>query len=336
MTMEVKRAGGGGAGSSNSGWTDDGTVVRLTTATDKVGIGNTNPQSALSVGSLATFNSKSIFEIYEQATSTNNLEGVMYGELDYDLQNNNNTSLYGMDFELYPNFAQNNVAMNRIDSIYNLVYVSQDQGLTGNSFSLITGYYAQININNGITVNDAYGLLISAVTGAVNNWGIYVSDASAKNYLAGVLQLDNKITKYNGIATVSNGAPAEYATVDLTGQTAAITATTAYAVPASGAGMYRISWVAKVTTAASVSSVLGGTNGFQIKYTDADDSVVVTTGALANENTLSLSTNTTQTIYVGALVVNAKASTNIQYLMDYTSAGGTAMQYNLHLKVEAL
>jgi hypothetical protein len=99
--------------------------------------------------------------------------------------------------------------------------------------------------------------------------------------------------------------------------------------------MFRISWIAKVTTVGSVSSVLGGANGFQVKYTDADDSVVVTSGALANENTLALSTNTTQTIYAGSIVVNAKTATNIQYLMDYTSAG-TAMQYNLHIKLEAL
>jgi hypothetical protein len=41
--------------------------------------------------------------------------------------------------------------------------------------------------------------------------------------------------------------------------------------------MYRISWSAKVTRASSTGSALGGGNGFQIIYTDADDSVVVTT-----------------------------------------------------------
>jgi len=88
-----------------------------------------------------------------------------------------------------------------------------------------------------------------------------------------------KVSNYNGIATVSDGVPAEYATVDLTAQAAAITATTLYAVPAAGAGMYRVSWVAKVTTPATASSTLGGTNGFQLLYTDQNDSVVVTTPA---------------------------------------------------------
>lgn len=147
-------------------------------------------------------------------------------------------------------------------------------------------------------------------------------------------QLISTITKYNNISTVSNGVSSVYATVNLTAQVAAITATTAYAVPASGVGQYRISFVAKVTTAATTSSVLGGTAGFQIKYTDADDSVVVTTGALSNISGSVLNTNTTQNTYAGTIMVNVKASSNIQYLMDYTSVGLTAMQYNLHIIIE--
>lgn len=144
---------------------------------------------------------------------------------------------------------------------------------------------------------------------------------------------NNGITKnYAGIATVSQGQPAEYATVDLTAQTAAITATTLYAVPAGGAGMYRISWSATITTAASVSSVLGGTNGFQILYTSPTDSVVKTT---VTGNSITSAANTTATAVGGVEIVYAKLSTNIQYQYDYTSSG-TAMAYELHLKIEAL
>lgn len=137
---------------------------------------------------------------------------------------------------------------------------------------------------------------------------------------------------YAGIATVSQGQPAEYATVDLTAQTAAITATTLYAVPAAGQGMYRISWSATITTAASVSSVLGGTNGFQILYTSPTDSVVKTT---VSGNSVTSAANTTATAVGGVEIVYAKLSTNIQYQYDYTSSG-TAMAYELHLKIEAL
>lgn len=157
---------------------------------------------------------------------------------------------------------------------------------------------------------------------------------------SGNLQL-NKITKYGGIATVSNGVPSEYATVDLTTQSANIAATTLYAVPASGAGMYRITWSAKVTTPATTSCVLGGANGFQIGYTDADDSVAVTTPAWwgGGNNGLapnSAAVNTTQNQLSGEVIVNAKASTNITFSFGYTSVGVTAMQYSLHVKLEAL
>lgn len=140
------------------------------------------------------------------------------------------------------------------------------------------------------------------------------------------------ISKYNSISTVSNGHPAEYATVDLTAQTAAIAATTAYAVPAAGIGVYRVSWVATVTTAATTSSVLGGTNSFQIKYTDGNDSVVKTTVAPIIVSTA----NTTGTAISGVCIAYCKASTNLQYLFDYTSVGVTPMAYNLHIKIEAL
>lgn len=149
----------------------------------------------------------------------------------------------------------------------------------------------------------------------------------------GDIELTNLISKYNNIATVSNGVPSELATVDLTAQSAAITATTLYAIPSTGAGMYRVSWVATVTTAASTSSVLGGTNGFQLKYTDGNDSVVKT----SNPTTVTSSAgNTTATSISESFLAYCKASTNLQYLFDYTSVGVTAMQYNLHIKVEAL
>lgn len=128
-------------------------------------------------------------------------------------------------------------------------------------------------------------------------------------------------------------APSVYATVDLTGQTAALGATTIYAVPATGVGMYRITWNAKVTTAATTSSVLGGAGGFQITYTDADDSVALTPLAIPNA---SATGNTTATQLSGVVSVNAKASTNVQYRFDYTSVGATVMVYSLHVKLEKM
>jgi hypothetical protein len=142
------------------------------------------------------------------------------------------------------------------------------------------------------------------------------------------------VTTYDGVATVSEGVPSELATVDLTGQTAAIAATTLYAVPAAGQGMYRISFYGKVTTAASVSSTLGP---LTITATDPADSVVVTVpGNAIADITSSINNSTATGVISGALTVYAKASTNIQYVMGFTSSGGTSMIYDLHLKCERL
>lgn len=127
--------------------------------------------------------------------------------------------------------------------------------------------------------------------------------------------------------------PGVVARVDLTAQGAAITATTLYAVPTGKAGTYHISWSAKVTRVATTSSTLAGAAGFQITYTDADDSVVVT--PLAKPNAVATA-NTTGTQLSGVEIANAKAGTNIQYQIDYTSVGATTMQYNLHIKAEYL
>ncbi len=148
--------------------------------------------------------------------------------------------------------------------------------------------------------------------------------------------LDNsgKVTEYAGVATVSQGMPAEYATVDLTGQGAAISATTLYAVPASQGGMYRISWCASVTTVDGAASVLGGTTGFQILYTDL--TVVKTSPRTITSGVNTDATNTTATAISGTVVVFADASTNIQYQMGYTSTTPGQMKFDLHIKCERM
>lgn len=210
-------------------------------------------------------------------------------------------------------------------------------GGVGISYRVSTGIGYITSLAPGVAWK---ALVLQAGGGQVGILATAPSQALSIGGTTGNLNIDSngKVLTYNAISTVSNGVPTEYATVDLTAQGAAIAATTVYAVPAGGAGMYRVSFVAKVTQVATTSSVLGGTNGFQVVYTDQDDSVVVTTpaGHLFNSTTASLALNTTQAVYSGVIIVNAKLSTNIQYSIDYTSVGGTPMQYNLHIKVEAL
>lgn len=146
-----------------------------------------------------------------------------------------------------------------------------------------------------------------------------------------------KVARYNAIATTGNGVPSEYATVDLTGQTAAIATTTLYAVPSTGAGQYRVSWNAKVTTAAGSSSTLGA---LTITYTDPDGvAQTITAGAQTSAGAIATTStgNSTTTVLLGLpMLLNCKASTNIQYAMAYASNAANAMAYNLHIKVEAL
>ena len=151
-------------------------------------------------------------------------------------------------------------------------------------------------------------------------------------------------SRYNQQTLVEKGLVTEVAHINLTGQAAAISAAALYTTPVfnqNGNGMYRISWVAKVTTPATTSCVLGGGTGFQITYTDNDDSVSVTTpvwwgGGNNGATPTSASTNTTQNQLSGEIYINSKPVSAITYSFGYTSVGGTAMQYNLHIRVEAI
>ena len=136
----------------------------------------------------------------------------------------------------------------------------------------------------------------------------------------------SKISQYDAITTVSNGVPSELATVDLTAQVISIGLTTLYSIPAQKAGMYRISFYSKVTRAATSSSGLGG---LTIRWTDPD--------AVAQSFSSANNTGNSTTSYIqNTVIIYCKASTNITYSMGYASSGATAMQYNLHIKVEAL
>lgn len=155
--------------------------------------------------------------------------------------------------------------------------------------------------------------------------------------ISGNETLNGKLSTYNSIATVANGVPSELAQVNSIGLTAAIATTMLYAVLASGAGQYRLSWNAKVTTAATTSSTLGA---LTITYTDPDGVVQTITCAAQNAAGVietSDAGNTTTTVLLGhPLLLNVKNSTNIQYAMAYASVGATAMQYNLHIVLEAM
>lgn len=135
--------------------------------------------------------------------------------------------------------------------------------------------------------------------------------------------------------TYANLVGPSLSNVDLTAQSAAIVTTTLFA--AVTATQYRVSWNTKITTAATTSSTLGA---LTITYTDPDG-VVQTITAAAQSSTGVIETtdagNTTTTVMIGIpMLLNVKASTNIQYAFAYASSGATAMQYNLHIRLEQM
>lgn len=148
-----------------------------------------------------------------------------------------------------------------------------------------------------------------------------------------------KTTTYNNVSTVSGGIPSEIATVDSTGLAANVSVATLYAVPASGAGMYRVCAYTVLTTAASVSSTLPN---IQIVYTDNETGGSITIdatpilGIAGIGQTGALNANTVGTASAGVIVVNAKASTNIQYQTVNYASTAAGMAYALHVKLEAL
>lgn len=176
-----------------------------------------------------------------------------------------------------------------------------------------------------------------------SNGGGYIfkllnSNKSAK--FAGQVQLDSTINRYNSINLVGNGISSEVAAVDLTAQTAAITTSTLYAVPSSGAGQYRLSWNAKVTTPATTGAATSTLGALTVVYTDPDGvAQTITAAAQIAAGTIATTStaNTTAAVLLGLpMLLNCKASTNITYAMAYASNTANQMAFNIHIKLEAL
>jgi hypothetical protein len=185
----------------------------------------------------------------------------------------------------------------------------------------------------------------AAAAGAVrliNNHNISWRNAANSADLAFVGFTDDFL--HFNTAAVNGLIPSNVGVANLVTQAAAVGPTTIRAVAANQAGMYRVSWSAVVTQAASTSSTLGGaTTGFQVTYTDNDTGAAVTTplaaAPAAGTNTAYSQTNSQNVVGAqasGVVIVNAKASTNIQYNFGYTSVGATVMQYALHVRIEPI
>lgn len=109
--------------------------------------------------------------------------------------------------------------------------------------------------------------------------------------------------------------------VNLTGQSAAIAAT-----DCSGgglnAGLYRVSYYARITQAATTSSSLTVTLAW------TDDTLTPSYSGAA------ITGNTTTTVQSGSILIDVDGAKAINYSTAYASVGATSMQYKLSVVVE--
>jgi hypothetical protein len=203
-------------------------------------------------------------------------------------------------------------------------------GTQGNTTATLSANLYQAVAGFQVTAFGAF----SGVTGGTR-W-IYNNGTIAGT--AANLTLSGLLTNYNSIALVDNGLASEVGHLDLTAQNAAITATTIYTPTATG--RFRISVYEKVTTAASVSSILGGATGTVLTFTDGTDSVAqsITMGLDNQGGTLALtnSGNSTTTSLNGDAFIYAKTGVPIQIAIGYSSTNAGEMIFALRATCEAL
>lgn len=123
------------------------------------------------------------------------------------------------------------------------------------------------------------------------------------------------------------------ATVDLTGKTADVTTTTAYAVPAGAGGSYVVDCYVVLTTAGSVSSTMPKC---QIAYTDMTSSQAVSAFDLTATSTANTVGTNSAAAGKGTVVVSAKAGTNISFNTASYASSAAGAAFAMHVKVRAV
>jgi len=143
------------------------------------------------------------------------------------------------------------------------------------------------------------------------------------------------IISYGGSTTTKGGVPSILATSFLTAQTSAIINQSLVSTLSSfPKGLWRISFVASQTTAGSVGTVLGGTTGFTITFTNANGDTSTKTTALSSPAT-GVGTSTADTIS-GVFCGYAGAATNLTYSFGYTAGTPTSGAFDMAAYAEYL
>lgn len=209
-----------------------------------------------------------------------------------------------------------------------------------------------LSANNGITVNQFSGLgenlvysnnlgtlglatlsdftlsagALSIAAGAIVNADINASAAIDATKIGGGGVTTTEFDYLGGVTsdvqTQLDARSKVVATSHLTGQNAAIAATTLYAVPVDG--FYTITVQLAVTTT-------GGTSiGTQIRFTNVADNVVKTMPSNNNNGLNQCASSTTANAVCYTITAYCKSGTNIQYI---TNLAGSGQVYSLDAQV---
>ena len=127
----------------------------------------------------------------------------------------------------------------------------------------------------------------------------------------------------SALVVTIRAVPERIKTVSLTAQSAAISTT---AIPALEIheGLYRVSWIARISQAATTSSSLA------VTITHVRSAVTCTQSGSA------ITGNTTATVQSGSVLLYVDADTDISYSTAYASVGATAMNYEIFLVLERI
>lgn len=128
---------------------------------------------------------------------------------------------------------------------------------------------------------------------------------------------------FTGVYTALRAAARNIGSVSLEAQSAAISAT-AIQTPDLTAGLYQVTYAARITQAATASSSLTVT----VTWTDG--------GVTCTQSGAAMTGNTTSTVQSGVIVLQSDAASTVRYSTSYSSTGATEMQYQLAVRLAAM
>lgn len=204
----------------------------------------------------------------------------------------------------------------------------------GNDGDISGGMAMTALILYGSSYYSAYDAFHTTIySGATQNWNLVLPETAGLNGQV-LTNIGSGFTEWKSLSSIG-GVPSVLATSFLTAQTSAISGQSIVSSASAFAkGMWRISFVATQTTAGSAGTVLGGTTGFTITFTNANGDTISKTTALSAPAT-GVGTSTSDTIS-GDFYGYAGASTNITYSFGYTAGGVTGGAFDIAVYAEFL